>query len=158
MVALTQQQASNLATYAKMSLHSYTNWGRQENSANNHISEIGLGSNWSYNGASSTPSSGFFAESFVSSSNEVVVVIRGTDSIIDGITDIQFLLDFYPNQFYDAVRYVWEIAENRDIDPADIVFSGHSLGGGWPDCWPKSLGRPLTLFRLRRTMALRQCI
>lgn len=58
-----------------------------------------------------------------------LVVICGTNSLRDWISNFKVAFGLTPNQYYDAYDYVIEQAWRKDTTKP-IVVVGHSLGGG----------------------------
>jgi hypothetical protein len=134
--ALNAPNAAEILDFAAMATHTYGEWtfpydGLPQGDRDKYVQEINTGQ-WNRLESEDRPS-GFHAELFSNASGEYTVAIRG----IDGITDWQ---DWYygnsvfvgagSQQLWDALTYVWELAEDPQINPSQITFVGHSLGGG----------------------------
>lgn len=79
---------------------------------------------------------GFFARVYKRTDSEgwpqYAVAFRGTDSLADikdmG-ADADIALRRLPGQYAQAVQFVEDVCHEKNINPADIAFTGHSLGG-----------------------------
>lgn len=76
----------------------------------------------------SDPVNGFKAQVYVNG-KKLAVVFEGTTELIDWSTDITAWLGVSAGQYQDALNFVGTII-NATTANYDIIFTGHSLGGG----------------------------
>lgn len=60
-----------------------------------------------------------------------VVAFRGTNSINkkDLIADVRIFFTRLPPQYERALRFVEDFCREKKLNPADMIYTGHSLGG-----------------------------
>ncbi len=84
------------------------------------------------NGSRETdPKTGFYASFYRNMATDVgVLVIRGTDSIMDGIEDYHYATNLHVDQYAQASTF-WHIIKDYYLitDAKKLYICGHSLGG-----------------------------
>ena len=79
--------------------------------------------------ADEDPKTGFYANFYLNHVTNVgVMAIRGTDSLLDGLADVTYILSKAIEQYDQAIRY-FESLKSRYSDMKKFYICGHSLGG-----------------------------
>lgn len=99
------------------------------------VEDPGILANLSLDQATLSPQdgSGFFAAAYYDSSNNTYVIAnRGTDSWVSAGADLTQSQGWYTQQYRDAFQLAYQIsqAQTAGLLSANVVFTGHSLGGG----------------------------
>src|SRR3990167_1325392 len=63
------------------------------------------------------------------SGGQYVIAFRGTESVMDWVTNFQIGVDNYAPQFNDALVFVNKALAMDGIDEKNLTLTGHSLGG-----------------------------
>ena len=78
------------------------------------------------------PKTGFYADIYISNNNKdkVVIAFKGSNDIKDLLQDLKmWKFEKMPEQFRDARKLYDSLVSLSDLEDAEFIFTGHSLGG-----------------------------